>query len=65
MEFKEKQLVFYRAPAPKEIIWENLQFSFVRNLFFEVLFIIGMGLFILLTFRVQYVFVRYMYELRH
>ena len=28
-----------KAPAPKEVIWENLGFSYIRSLLFEAIFI--------------------------
>ena len=32
-------IIVNKAPAPREIIWENLRFSYIRSLIFEIMFI--------------------------
>jgi hypothetical protein len=35
-------IIVNKAPAPREVIWNNLHFSYIRSLVFEVLFIVCM-----------------------
>lgn len=53
-----------KAPSPTDIIWQNLSFSFVRNLFFEALSYLLMAVIILLAFRLQYKMVSVAFELK-
>ena len=42
--YQSRVIIVNKAPAPKEIIWENLRFSYFRSFIFEVLFIAVMVL---------------------
>jgi hypothetical protein len=51
--------VVNKAPAPKEIIWENLRFSYIRSLIFEVIFIVVMALMLGGALKVIILFLNY------
>ena len=47
------------APSPRDVIWENLLFSFMRNFLFSLISLVIMGVIIVLAFRLQGFFVNY------
>lgn len=56
-----KYVLVSEAPSPRDVIWENLLFSFVRNFMFSIVSLIIMGVIIVLAFRLQSYFVNYAY----
>lgn len=62
--FRSKTVIVNRAPAPREVIWENLSFSFAKSFMAEVFFAGAMGLVIFVAFKVQFMVVGYAYSLR-
>ena len=62
--FRGNTVIVNQAPAPREVIWENLTFSFTKSFMAEVFFAGAMALVIFLAFKVQFMVVRYAYELR-
>lgn len=61
---RKQYVLISMAPSPTDVIWENLTFSFVRNLFFEILAFLFMAVIILLAFKLQYKMVNYAFELK-
>lgn len=64
LSYNNRTVVVYRAPAPREVIWKNLSFSFFKSIVAELLFISTMVLLIYLAFKIQFIVVGYAYELR-
>jgi hypothetical protein len=48
-----------KAPAPREIIWQNLGFSYMRSFFFEVVFILVMVMMLFGALRIILWFMNY------
>jgi hypothetical protein len=64
LTFHNRVIIVQRAPAPKEVIWENLHFSYYRNVLFEVLFVLCMLVMIWGGFKVQVLFTTYAFMLK-
>lgn len=63
--FRASSVVVTRAPGPREVIWQNLSYSFLRSVIAEFLFIFVMVIVLLFSFRFQYRVVDLAYRLRH
>lgn len=50
-------IVINKAPAPREVIWDNLSFSYIRSFIFEVFFALSM---IIMLVAVRYVIIFFM-----
>lgn len=62
--FRGNTVVVSKAPAPREVIWENLSFSFFKSFLAEIIFVSTMVMLIILAFRLQFLVVNYAYDLR-
>lgn len=58
-------VVITRAPGPREVMWQNLSYSFLRSVISEILFVIVMILVLFFSFRFQYLIVDIAYKFRH
>lgn len=63
--FRGEPVIIARAPSPREVIWENLSYSFLRSVLAEVLFVALMVLVLFFTFRIQSYIVAISYKMRH
>lgn len=57
-------ILISKAPSPTDVIWQNLSFSFVKNIFFEALSYLMMAVIILLAFKLQYKMVSIAFSLK-
>ena len=64
LNFRDCTVVVNRAPAPREVIWENLSFSFLKSFVAEVFFLATMVLVLFGAFKVQFLVIDYAYSLR-
>jgi len=65
MTFNNNRLVkISRAPAPREIIWHNLSYSYFKSLLFQLVFVCCMFMLIYFAFQYQFKFSTYAYRLR-
>jgi hypothetical protein len=62
LTLKENSVVVCKAPEPRELLWKNMEFSFKRDLMFEVLFVLVMIGLMALAFKIQFAFVDYAFE---
>lgn len=62
LALKENSVVVCKAPEPRELLWKNMEFSFKRDLMFEVLFVLVMIGLMALAFKIQFAFVDYAFE---
>lgn len=65
LKFRASNVLVTRAPAPREVIWENLSNSFLRSFLAEVLFVATMVIVLYFSFRFQYRIIDLAYALRH
>jgi hypothetical protein len=61
---KDSVVVVAQAPGPRDVIWENLSYSFLRSVVAEVLFVVLMVVVLGLAFRLQSVLVEFAYRMR-
>ncbi len=62
LSLRGNKVVVCTAPEPRELLWKNMDFSFKRDLMFEVLFIMVMIGLMALAFKIQFAFVDYAFE---
>jgi hypothetical protein len=62
LTLKGNKVVVCTAPEPRELLWKNMDFSFKRDLMFEVLFIMVMIGLMALAFKIQFAFVDYTFS---
>lgn len=52
IEYKNKILIIRRAPAPADIIWENLRYSLPRNIFNNTLMLFISCVILFISFKI-------------
>lgn len=52
IEYKNKLLIIRKAPAPADVIWENLRFSLPRNIINNTLMLLLSMLILFISFRI-------------
>jgi len=62
LNFNANKVVVFRAPDPRELLWKNMDFSFMRDFTFELLFLLVMIGLMALAFKVQFAFIDYAFE---
>lgn len=62
LTIKGNKIVISKAPEPRELLWKNMDFSYKRDLMFEVLFVLVMIGLMALAFKIQFAYVDYAFE---
>lgn len=64
LRFRKKTIQIHTAPDPTDLIWENLDFSFVRDFFNYILLYFVSGMILVLSFYIQFLVVTFVFKLR-
>ena len=64
LRFKKKTILIHTAPDPTDLIWENLDFSFMRDFFNYILLYFVSALILVLSFYIQFLVVKFVFKLR-
>jgi len=61
IEYKGKILIIRKAPAPADVIWENLRYSLPRNVVNNTLMLLLSCAILYFSFRIQFLVMEYVY----
>ncbi|EAR86342.2 transmembrane protein, putative (macronuclear) [Tetrahymena thermophila SB210] len=64
IEYKEKLLIIRKAPAPADIIWENLRFSLPKNIANNTFMLCFSFIILYICFKIQFLVMYYIYPLK-